>query len=254
MKGLAEDHQREIGRQIPPENHPAHQSADILLLASESGRPFPGSLTDGAKTGMSFCLHVRKTGGHPVKRRYFPFKTAIGPGKALCASVERCQKDSEIHLFRGHEGLSVVGNAEGGQQFNNHLFNACGFKDVSPPALFCQRVNIHSLALICFIHIEELKEGVFATGFDALDKTIRGLAGGEVLTILARAGCFKTAFMQRLPLQKNNDRLAVFFSLEMPVASLYERFGQQATSKPVRSLLNSCGFLIVAEQKTNCGA
>jgi len=86
-------------------------------------------------------------------------------------------------------------------------------------------------------HINTLRTGVFKTGIKPIDDSIRGLAKGEVMTIIARSGCFKTAFLQSLLLRyanQANGNLSVFFSLEMPVASVAERFGQ--------SLLETSGF------------
>jgi replicative DNA helicase len=75
---------------------------------------------------------------------------------------------------------------------------------------------------------ETLKQNRFVTGIHEIDKRIRGVAGGEVLTIIARAGSFKTAFLQNLLKRyiQNSAWAAVFFSLEMPVSSLAERYQQ----------------------------
>jgi len=77
-------------------------------------------------------------------------------------------------------------------------------------------------------HIKSLKNNRFITGITEIDKRIRGVAGGEVLTIIARAGSFKTAMLQNL-LKNYIDHSAwgaVFFSIEMPVASITERYFQ----------------------------
>jgi len=76
------------------------------------------------------------------------------------------------------------------------------------------------------IYIETLKQNKFVTGIDNIDTEIRGVAGGEVLTIIARAGSFKTALLQNLLRNyvKKADRGAIFFSLEMPIASITERY------------------------------
>jgi replicative DNA helicase len=75
-------------------------------------------------------------------------------------------------------------------------------------------------------HVSSLKNNRFITGIHEIDKRIRGVAGGEVLTIIARAGSFKTAMLQNLLKNyiDNSTRAAVFFSIEMPVASVTERY------------------------------
>ena len=75
-------------------------------------------------------------------------------------------------------------------------------------------------------YLRNLKDNRFNTGIHQIDKHIRGIGGGEVLTILARAGSFKTAMLQNLLLRyvKTSGLCAVFFSIEMPVASVAERY------------------------------
>jgi replicative DNA helicase len=77
-------------------------------------------------------------------------------------------------------------------------------------------------------YLRNLKNNRFITGIDEIDRRIRGVAGGEVLTILARAGSFKTAMLQNLLTRyvQNSTWGAVMFSIEMPVASVTERWFQ----------------------------
>jgi len=77
-------------------------------------------------------------------------------------------------------------------------------------------------------YIKTLKKNRFITGIGEIDKRIRGVAGGEVLTIIARSGSFKTAMLQNLlkNYTQNSSWGAVFFSIEMPVASVTERYFQ----------------------------
>ena len=75
-------------------------------------------------------------------------------------------------------------------------------------------------------YIQDLKKNRFITGIGEIDKRIRGVAAGEVLTIIARAGSFKTAMLQNLLKNyvSNSSWGAVFFSIEMPIASVTERY------------------------------
>lgn len=75
-------------------------------------------------------------------------------------------------------------------------------------------------------YIKTLKDNRFLTGIDEIDKRIRGVSGGEVLTIIARAGSFKTAMLQNMLLRYTSNSAwgAVFFSLEMPVSNVTERY------------------------------
>lgn len=75
-------------------------------------------------------------------------------------------------------------------------------------------------------YIKTLSKNRFITGIDQIDRRIRGVAGGEVLTIIARAGSFKTAMLQNLlkNYTQHSSWGAVFFSIEMPVSSITERY------------------------------
>jgi replicative DNA helicase len=73
-----------------------------------------------------------------------------------------------------------------------------------------------------------LKENRFITGIHEIDRRIRGVAGGEVLVWLARAATFKTAILQNelKGYTQHSAWGAVFFSIEMPIASVTERYHQ----------------------------
>uniref|UniRef100_A0A6M3Y576 DNA 5'-3' helicase n=1 Tax=viral metagenome TaxID=1070528 RepID=A0A6M3Y576_9ZZZZ len=87
-------------------------------------------------------------------------------------------------------------------------------------------------------YIKSLKSNKFITGIDEIDKRIRGVSGGEVMFIIARAGCFKTAILQNL-LQnytQNSAWGAAFFSIEMPVASITERYHEMISGLTGREI------------------
>ncbi len=71
-------------------------------------------------------------------------------------------------------------------------------------------------------HVRRLRDRLYVTGFDAVDAAIRGVSPGETLFLLARAGAYKTALVQTLLL--NTELPSVFFSLEMPIPALVERW------------------------------
>jgi hypothetical protein len=77
-------------------------------------------------------------------------------------------------------------------------------------------------------HVQDLKKIRFITGVKPIDNIIRGVGGGELLYIIARAGSFKTAMLQNLLLNyiHNSSWGAMFFSIEMPIPSVTERFLQ----------------------------
>lgn len=75
------------------------------------------------------------------------------------------------------------------------------------------------------LQVKESNTARFRTGFQILDNCIRGVAPGEVLTIIAYSGTFKTALLQNLLLggAERSGFFSLFCSLEMPVEKLFER-------------------------------
>jgi len=87
-------------------------------------------------------------------------------------------------------------------------------------------------------YIETLSKNKFITGISEIDKRIRGVAGGEVLTIIARAGSFKTAMLQNMMKNytQHSSWAAVFFSIEMPIPSITERYHEILGGMPGREV------------------
>lgn len=87
-------------------------------------------------------------------------------------------------------------------------------------------------------HLESLKKNRFITGIKPIDNRIRGVSGGEVLTFIARSGSFKTATLQNLLKNyvQNSAWGAIFFSLELPVPSMTERYLQIIFDQPGREI------------------
>lgn len=63
------------------------------------------------------------------------------------------------------------------------------------------------------------------TGFDFIDKKIRGLAPGETMCILGKTSVGKSALLQNIGMNfaRLSNEPVLFFSMEMPITSVYER-------------------------------
>ncbi len=85
-------------------------------------------------------------------------------------------------------------------------------------------------------YIQRLKERKIVIGFEKMDNYMRGIAPGEVCEIIARTGVGKTAFL--LNVIKNiilNQKIPIlFFSLEQPLAQIYERMVQISSDETGR--------------------
>ncbi len=82
-------------------------------------------------------------------------------------------------------------------------------------------------------YIKKLDERKITLGYEKIDKVIRGIAPGEVCEVMARTGVGKTAFL--LNVIKNvilkHQVPVLFFSLEQPLAQIYERVTQISKEK-----------------------
>ena len=63
-------------------------------------------------------------------------------------------------------------------------------------------------------------------GYDLIDNITGGLRGGDVFTIIANPGCYKTTMLMNLikrAIDKQENGIAIFFSLEMQIEAEFER-------------------------------
>jgi hypothetical protein len=93
-------------------------------------------------------------------------------------------------------------------------------------------------------YVKSFSDNRFITGIDEIDKKIRGIGGGETLFIIARTGSFKTSMLQNMLKNyiQNSAWGAAFFSLEMPVANVTERYIsmlEQNTGKQIEQFYKS---------------
>ncbi len=74
-------------------------------------------------------------------------------------------------------------------------------------------------------YIAKLKERKISLGFQKIDECIRGISPGEVCQYMARTGVGKTAFALNVisNVSINQNIPILFFSLEQPLAQIYER-------------------------------
>jgi len=82
-------------------------------------------------------------------------------------------------------------------------------------------------------HVSQLDKNRFISGFEPLDAIIKGVAPGEVMTIVAYSGLGKSAFLHNLLLDGclRSNLHHLFFSLEMPVTRVFERTVQIALKR-----------------------
>ena len=82
-------------------------------------------------------------------------------------------------------------------------------------------------------YIEKLKSHKVRLGWSEVDARLRGIAPGEVLTIIAKSGVGKTAVLQNIlrHIALSQDTVSLFCSLEQPLAQVFERFAQMGSEE-----------------------
>ena len=82
-------------------------------------------------------------------------------------------------------------------------------------------------------YIEKLKVGKVTLGWPQVDARLRGIAPGEVLTLIAKSGVGKSAVLQNIlrHIALSQDATTLFCSLEQPLAQVFERYAQMALDR-----------------------
>jgi len=96
--------------------------------------------------------------------------------------------------------------------------------------------RIYSMAEAAQKYVEyasKIETALIKTGFDKLDKQLRGIAPGEVMEIMARSGVGKTALLINIirSVAVNQKVPILFFSLEQPVVQIWERAAQISSGR-----------------------
>ena len=95
-------------------------------------------------------------------------------------------------------------------------------------------VKVHNLASAGEAYkeyVHNLNESKIRLGWPAIDQATRGFVRGDVVILLARSGVGKSAFAQtfQLDVWKRHQTRSIFFSLEMPITSIFERAASIST-------------------------
>ncbi|MBI4489925.1 MAG: AAA family ATPase [Deltaproteobacteria bacterium] len=80
-------------------------------------------------------------------------------------------------------------------------------------------------------YIEKLKTRKILLGWPEVDEALRGIAPGEVLTVIAKSGVGKSVVLQntlRNIARQQPDTVSLFCSLEQPLAQCFERYSQMS--------------------------
>ena len=147
-------------------------------------------------------------------------------------NIPPLEDDMVTKLVNQAEGLYDFGCND--EILKDYCSDTCRFKKIKQERVSAKNIyTIEEAKQKYEEYIAQLTKRKITFGFDKLDSTLRGIAPGEVCQVMARTGVGKTAFL--LNVMKNvldNQGVPVlFFSLEMPLAQIYERAVQITNSK-----------------------
>jgi replicative DNA helicase len=174
------------------------------LLEQVGGKEYLGSIADAVSTSAGYRYHIDIVKRLSTRRKLIHLCSTISDS---CYQLTQDENEIEKTLRQGLSDLYIGQKHYSGVDISN-IYNA------------------EEMLKEYEQYIVSLRKNRFITGISEIDKRIRGVNGGEVLFIIARAGSFKTALLQNMLLNyiKNSAWGALFYSLEMPIASLTERY------------------------------
>ena len=121
-------------------------------------------------------------------------------------------------------------DTDGADVLEKKIQNAYGDMVVEEDRVVPERLmSIEEMDVAYAAYIQATKTRRLTLGFRAVDLSLRGVAPGEICTVIAKSGVGKTAFLQNVLVHiadTQRDILAVFASMEQPVAQCFERFAQ----------------------------
>lgn len=92
-------------------------------------------------------------------------------------------------------------------------------------------------------YVQLIKQRQVTLGVPTIDKHIRGIAPGEVCTVIAKTGVGKTVFGQNMLVHvaAKHDTHSLFCSMEQPKAQVFERFAQMSMGREGREIESGWG-------------
>ncbi len=141
-----------------------------------------------------------------------------GCTRAFALEVLRCWNATQKDPLPESVLRQKIESAYGGREENEKITAA----DIATPA--------ELMASYCE-YVATLKEKRLRLGFPEIDRHLRAIAPGEVVTIIARSAVGKTAFLQNIlgNIAYNQGMVSLFCSMEQPLSMCAERYIQMAT-------------------------
>lgn len=172
-------------------------------LEEIGGAAYLATLVDYVPTSANVAYYCRTVKEMAVRRQTITFAQEV-----MTKAYDATEDFAEI-IPEAKEGLADIAA-------NMDSFGGVSLSDLS--TFEQRRLNYER-------RIKTIDQDRFITEYELLDQIIRGVAPGEVLTIVAEPGGFKTAFLQNLLKRgcRRTNLSTLFFSMEMPSEKVFER-------------------------------
>lgn len=190
--------------------HVTHQPIDTITLSNRlketgnleecGGAPYLMNLWDFTPTAANVAHYCKAVKNKAIRRRM------ITSARELMDSAYQDGCDVQQALTDAKESLSLVaGDAHGSTS-----------SDIR---------TLEERTASYIKYVTKVGSLRFRTGLGEIDNAIRGVAPGEVLTIIAYSGTYKSALLQNLlnGAAARSGLYQMFFSMEMPEQKLFER-------------------------------
>lgn len=203
---------REVFRTMLSFQLQRHKAIDLVTLTQRlkdsgkleavGGGGYLYELSEATPTAANVSHYCRIVKEKAAARRLIDYATNLAEKAARGGELPQIMTDAR-------DGLMEIAGALDG-------LNGVSVADILPFEARQERYTAFA---------KSIEASRFKTGFGLLDREIRGVAPGEVLTAIAYSGTFKTAFLQNLLLRgvEATGLYHLFFSLEMPVEKVFER-------------------------------
>jgi replicative DNA helicase len=200
------------------QSHISETPVDVVTLAATlkehgnfdtcGGHAYLYALSDYVPTSANVAYYCKLVKETSVRRQLISY------GQRMVQAVYDGTKVDDALKLAKEELLTLAGSLD--------AFGGVSVKDIT---------TIDDRAARYALQAQTLEKSRFISGHPLLDSIIRGVAPGEVMTIIAEPGGFKTAWLQNLLLggAKRTGLHHLFFSLEMPVEKVFEREAQIAS-------------------------
>jgi replicative DNA helicase len=209
------DFYREVNRKIfQSMSHLRLQGSPIDFVSMSNVLKANGELEEIG--GAAYLIHLADI--VPTSQNVSYYCKTVKEAANRRRMIQMCDGLSR-YAYEGKDLSEIILDARDGISELQSCMDSMGGVSLSDLSTFKDRLDHYQNK------INTVDRDRFITGYKLLDAKIRGVCPGEVLTIVAEPGGFKTAFLQNLLMNgsKRTKKQSLLFSMEMPDEKIFER-------------------------------